>query len=229
VTVLGPGYLQPNAAALCRMVEKTLPSFSELVGAPARQAGQWTILVFPEPGGGANAAVGRHSICFRTGGLETYVDEHCVAGPIVVELPHNFRFGHSSLSRLFMWTPLKAEIYAQHHGPFTAFGGVQNWQWSVYAVLDFWMGRADKLEACIFPSFVLYQKHGFKPFRAYIDRQDTYETWLPAQGFTEGEALCAAFSECTGEDLTALFELSGWPLTAERVAQARKRLATHAR
>ena len=120
-------------------------------------------------------------------------------------------------------------IFAQHYGPFTALGGNLNGQWSVYTVLDFWMGRADKLDPCTFPSFVLYQKHRFKPFRAYIDRQDTYETWLPAQGFTEGESLCAAYSECTGEDLTALFELSGWQLAPERVAQARKLLAESAR
>ncbi|NTW42794.1 MAG: acetoacetate decarboxylase family protein [Cellulomonadaceae bacterium] len=51
-----------------------------------------------------------------------------------------------------------------------------------------------------------------------------YDEWLPSLGFSPGEALSAAFSECTGQDVTALFRACGWDADPERVAPMRSDL-----
>jgi hypothetical protein len=221
-TIHAPPYMREYAEVVAQELAATRPGMLALVGEKKnRPKTHVYACVFH----GLSASVGGNHIAMgmsilSNGGLNVH---RC--GALTVEFPHNMGYGHATKERLFLWTPLKAEMIAVNNGRLAALNRGHIAQWSVPAFFDYWSGRVPTLKAYTFPSFYLWHKYQFACHRRYIDDIIVYRDWLPQMGFSEGEALCASYSECSGEDLTTLFRLSGWDVAPQRVAMARAALA----
>jgi hypothetical protein len=223
VTVHAPEYLADNARVMATAIDEVIPRYDEIVTVrPRNPERRWNINIWPTMRAGAmGGGATRENMWFQLPELYNMTDRRSHCGILVVELPHCYQFYHTDNNQWFMWQPLKAEVRRLAEGSLA----VADRSWGVPGLLDgggygqSWPNKGN------IPGFVLYWQYGFAPFREFIRRHDVYQVWLPSVGFSEGDALCAAYSQCVNQDLTSLFQAFGRDVDRQRVALARRMLA----